>query len=71
MIVPHDEIIAEVPEHRAHEAAERLAAVMHDTAAANCPDVPIVVEPALMRRWYKGAKTTRDGAGRLVVWEGG
>ena len=69
VIVPHDEVIAEVPEHRAAKAAERLADVMHNVASENCPDVPIVVEPALMRRWFKGAETVRDASGALVVWE--
>ena len=65
----HDEFVVEVPEARAADAAERLAHVMVYTMGHYFPDVPIEAEPALMRRWYKGAETRRDGEGRLIPWE--
>lgn len=66
----HDEIIAEVPELRAHEAAHRIADVMVETMNIYTPDVPARAEPALMRRWYKGAEPVYVD-GRLVPWEPG
>lgn len=72
MVLPlHDEFVLEVPEDGAAEAAERLVEVMVSTMAEHIPDVPIVAEPALMRRWHKGAETVRDTEGRLAVWEPG
>jgi len=65
----HDEILAEVPEATAHEAAHRLAEIMLEELKRLCPDVPVKAEPALMRRWYKGVKTVYDEHGRLVPWE--
>lgn len=64
----HDEIIAEVPEGVAHEAATEMARVMMAAAQPFAPDVPITASPALMRRWYKGADPTYID-GRLVPWE--
>jgi DNA polymerase I-like protein with 3'-5' exonuclease and polymerase domains len=69
VIVPHDEIIAEVPEHCAPEAAARQCAVMIAVAQAAAPDVPIEADAALMRRWYKRAEPAFDAAGRLIPWE--
>jgi len=69
VIFVHDEIIAEVPEATATEAADRLVDVMCRAMAAWIPDVPITCSPALMRRWLKGAKEVRDANGKLQVWE--
>lgn len=68
LLLLHDEVIAEVPETRAHEAAEEMARLMLAAAADHIPDVTMRAEPALQRRWYKGAKTVRDNTGRLVPW---
>lgn len=65
----HDEYIAEHPEAGAHEAAERLALVARETMQEWIPDVKIKAEPALMRSWWKKAKTVRDEQGRLQPWE--
>lgn len=65
----HDEIVAEVPEESAHEAAARLAHVMCTSMARVIPDVPITATPALMRRWFKGAEAVYDNDGKLVPWE--
>lgn len=69
----HDELIAEVPFDRAHDAATRIGVIMEDALKEYCPDLAPAVhaEPALMRRWYKGAETRRDAAGRLIPWEPG
>ena len=68
VILMHDEIIAEVPEDKASAAAARLADVMIETLSDVCPDVKNSAEPALMRRWYKGAAPVRVD-GELVPWE--
>jgi hypothetical protein len=69
VILPHDEIISEVPIHKAHEAATRQAELMQAAGQRLCPDVPVEVEPALMRRWYKGAKPVFGPDKRLIPWE--
>jgi len=68
LILMHDEIIAEVPVELAADAAKRIAEVMVETLSEVCPDITINAEPALMRRWYKGATPTYVD-GRLVPWE--
>ena len=65
----HDEVIAELPVDRAHEAAEAMAGLMLLAFRLHVPDVPVRAEPAIMRRWSKDAETVRDATGRLVVWE--
>jgi DNA polymerase I-like protein with 3'-5' exonuclease and polymerase domains len=64
----HDEIIAELPETRAHEAAERMAEVMITAMKKTITNVPVTATPALMSRWYKAAETVRDANQRLVCW---
>lgn len=64
----HDETIIEIPEERAHEAAMRQATVMVEQMRTVVPDVLVKAEPALMRRWYKGAEAVYV-EGRLVPWE--
>ncbi len=73
----HDEIIIEVPCVGAGDvvdhvsltaAADDLARLMVAAMAPYIPDLPVEAEPAAMWRWYKGAKTKRDDAGRLQVW---
>lgn len=70
LILMHDEIIAEVPIEQAAEAAQRIADIMVEALSEVCPDVKISAEPALMRRWQKGASPTYVD-GRLVPWEEG
>jgi hypothetical protein len=65
----HDEIIAEGPEDDAHIWAEALSAVMVEGIKIYIPDVNITAEPALMRRWYKGAEPAFGEDGTLVPWE--
>lgn len=64
----HDEILAEVPISRAHEAANRLADVMREAMSKWVPDMRVVAEPALMERWYKNAGPVFSD-GRLVPWQ--
>ncbi len=64
----HDEIIAEIPEDRAHDAAYRMAEVMVDEMQLVVPDVKINAEPALMRRLYKGAEPVFEDE-KLVPWK--
>ena len=65
----HDEIIAEVPDDRIHEAGAELARIMCAAMQEVVPDIRITASPAAMRRWYKSAKTVYDADGRLVPWE--
>ncbi len=51
----HDEFVGEAREEVAVEHATTMARLMTEAAAKYCPNVKCVVEPALMRRWYKGA----------------
>lgn len=67
ILFAHDEIVAEVPVYKAHEAATRLAKVMVDSMQKYVPDIPITAEPVLMDRWYKNAEPVYDN-GRLVPW---
>jgi len=68
VVTPYDQTLAEAPEHRAPEAADRLAHVMRSQMQRVCPDVPIKVEPVITRRWLKDAKPNRVN-GRLEVTE--
>ena len=65
----HDEVIFELIERRAHEAAYRARDIMVQAYNRYTPDVPMTAEPCLMRAWYKSAKTLHDSKGRLIVWE--
>lgn len=64
----HDEWIYELPEDRAWEAGPEMARIMREAMREWTPNVQISCEPALMRRWYKGAEAVYDASGRLVPW---
>jgi DNA polymerase I len=68
----HDELILEVKDdNTAHDAAVHLARVMVEGANMYLPNVPIALEkmePLLMRRWSKNAKSTFGKDGRLIPW---
>lgn len=68
ILFAHDELVVEMPEDRAHEAAQRLSQVMVESMRIYTPDVIVEAPPALMRRWYKGAEPVYVD-GRLVPWE--
>lgn len=67
ILFAHDEILAELPKHKAHEAATRLSEVMVASMREYTPDVAVEAEPCLMERWYKGAEPVYV-EGRLVPW---
>jgi len=69
VLMLHDEIISEIPEHRLAAAADEKARVMRDVMALYIPDIPISAEPAASRLWSKHAATIRDSNGVLQVWE--
>lgn len=52
----HDEVLSEMPEPQAAEAALLKTEIMLDSMREVIPDVPVTAKPVLMRRWYKGAK---------------
>lgn len=70
ILFAHDELIAELDDATAHEAAMRLSAIMVEELQRYCPDLKkaCAAEPALMKRWYKGAAPVYVN-GRLVPWE--
>ena len=68
VVFAHDEIITELIEAKAHEAAYRQAEVMIASMREFVPDVKIAAEPALMRYWEKAATPAFDAAGRLIPW---
>tara|TARA_Y100000034_G_scaffold68883_1_gene83124 strand:+ start:227 stop:2125 length:1899 start_codon:yes stop_codon:yes gene_type:complete len=66
----HDEVIIECPEEYAHEAAGRMVEIMKQEMQRYTPSIPVEVEPAMMRRWWKKAKPVYSKAsGRLIPWE--
>lgn len=69
VLFAHDELVASVPEDRAHESALRMAEVMVEGMRVYVPDVHVAVEPALMRRYSKSAGPVYGADRRLVAWE--
>lgn len=70
VLMVHDELIAELPEGQAPEAAERLAHLMREAAREWLPDLgpSIEAEPAISRTLSKSMATVRDASGRLQLW---
>lgn len=64
----HDELVIEVPEERAHEAAMELQRVMIEAFNPWVPDVPIRASVSLMRRWSKSAEPAWL-SNQLIPWE--
>ena len=63
----HDEIVAEVPGDRFHEAGLELSHIMCSAMQDVVPDIKITASPAAMERWYKAADPVwKDG--RLQLW---
>lgn len=53
----HDEVLIELPENADHTVlAGRVESIMVAEMREVVPDLPVLCEYALMRRWYKGAK---------------
>jgi len=66
----HDEIIVEMPEDQAPEAAEELSRIIVETYQRYTPDVRITAEAHLMRQWNKSAEPARHPiTNRLIPWE--
>lgn len=65
----HDEFLAEVPEDRASECAVEIARIMGEAGDLWTPCAPCRAEPAIARRWRKGAEPVRGPDGRLIPWE--
>lgn len=65
----HDEYILEGPEEDGDRAAQVVKRIMEEEGQKWVPDIPIVAEPALMRRWSKKAKTIYDAEGKMIPWE--
>jgi DNA polymerase-1 len=65
----HDEILAEIPEAVAPQAADEMCRIMLEAAQKWTPDVKVTSEPALSRRWWKGAECLRNDKGVLQIWE--
>jgi DNA polymerase I len=66
----HDEILGEVPlDGFEHERAQEVARIMVESMKSSVmKDVPVKVEPCLMSRWSKNAKTVFNERGRLIPW---
>lgn len=65
LLCVHDEVIAEIPEDRVHEAAYRQRDIMVESMNVFTPDFPVRAAPAVFRRWYKACEETPDSSGRL------
>lgn len=70
LVFAHDEIITEVDEQVAHEAALEQSKIMVSAMKIYCKDVHIEAEPALMRSWSKKAESCYSN-GRLIPFEEG
>ncbi len=68
VVFVHDENFCEIREPVAHECATRATEILKAGMGEYCPDVRIDIEPALMRRWFKGADKALDKSGRLKPW---
>lgn len=70
VVFNHDQFVVEAPEAIAPDAAARLRVLAEGGMRAFVPDVPIVNDPALMRRWSKdGGDPVYDRNGRLIPYE--
>jgi hypothetical protein len=65
----HDEFILEVAEGRASAAGFELSRIMVEEMRRYTPDVRIVAEPYISRRWYKSAEAVYNESGGLIPWE--
>jgi hypothetical protein len=65
----HDETFMEHEESVASDAGKRQAALMVEGLREFVPDVHVACDPALMRRWTKGAEPAWDGDQLIVRGE--
>lgn len=68
VVFVHDETFTELRAEVAHECAVRQGEIMVAGMREFTPDVKITAEPALCRRWFKGAEKALDRNGRLKPW---
>jgi hypothetical protein len=64
----HDEFLFEGDEDTAHLWAPAAARIMVAEMKKYTPDVKVGAEPALMRRWLKGAEPVYTPDGKLTLW---
>lgn len=79
IVFQHDEVLPELIESQAHDAAMRLSEIMVEEEMFYCPDLveACLAPPALMRKWFKGAEPWYKRGGKkpadendiLVPWE--
>jgi hypothetical protein len=79
IVFQHDEILPELREDSAHDAARRVSEIMVDEMRHYCPDLAgaAAAPPALMRKWWKSAEPRyqrggdkpADGDDKLIPWE--
>jgi hypothetical protein len=69
-VFPHDELIAELPDYKAYLAGPRMAECILEAIRPYFPDISgLKAEPALERRWFKGAETVcSKKTKQLKVW---
>jgi DNA polymerase-1 len=67
----HDELVLEVPVDRVDPAARELCAVMTAEFQVAVPDLPIKAEAVAMSRWCKDAKSLKNQAGELEIYDPG
>jgi DNA polymerase I-like protein with 3'-5' exonuclease and polymerase domains len=65
----HDELLLEIPTDAAHEMAMEQTRIQIEAFQEAHPDVPVTAEPAIMRRWCKGAEAKYDDHHRLIAWD--
>lgn len=56
-------------EERGHEIAHRIQELMLKAGKIILPNMRMVAEPAMMRRWSKAAEAVYDENGILICWE--
>lgn len=67
----HDEVIIEVEASRVQAATARMVEVMESCGRRYIPDIPVIAEPAIMRRWSKNAESKKKLDGTWSVIENG
>ena len=64
----HDELFCEVREVVASECALEIQRIMEEVMRRYTPGVRVKAEPALQRRWFKGAEPVQAKNGKLKPW---
>lgn len=64
----HDELFASMRRDMVQLGAPAMVGVLKEAMQVVTPDVPVGIDPSLMRRWYKGAKPIEID-GLLLPWE--